>query len=47
MLNLPHWRTIGITTVTVLAVIFALPNLLAAGVLDLLLRWRRPTELPI
>jgi hypothetical protein len=54
MFNLPRWQTIGIITVTVLAVIFALPNVLAAAVLDLLpsllstwVRWRRPIELPI
>jgi hypothetical protein len=39
MLNLPHWQTIGIITVTVLTVIFALPNPLPAGVLDHLPRW--------
>jgi hypothetical protein len=36
MLNLPRWQTIGITSVTVLAVIFAMPDLptaLIAGVL--------------
>src|SRR5215510_9203133 len=39
MLNLPRWQTIGIITVTVLAAIFALPNLLPAGVLDHLPGW--------
>ena len=39
MLNLPRWQTIGIVVVTVLAAIFALPNLLPAGVLDQLPAW--------
>ena len=39
MLNLPRWQTIGIIAVTVLAAIFALPNLLPASVLDHLPGW--------
>ncbi|HYW88310.1 MAG TPA: protein translocase subunit SecD, partial [Chloroflexota bacterium] len=39
MLNLPRWQTIGIISITVLAAIFALPNLLPAGVLDHLPGW--------
>jgi len=39
MLNLPRWQTIGIISITVLAAIFALPNLLPAGVLDQLPGW--------
>jgi hypothetical protein len=39
MLNLARWQTIGIIIVTVLAVIFALPNLLPAIVLDHLPSW--------
>ncbi|TAJ83388.1 protein translocase subunit SecD [Reyranella sp.] len=39
MLNLPRWQTIGIITVTVLAVLFALPNLLPSSVLDHLPGW--------
>lgn len=39
MLNLPRWQTIGIITVTLLAVLFALPNLLPSSVLDHLPSW--------
>ena len=39
MLNLPRWQTIGIITVTVLAVLFALPNLLPSSVLDHMPGW--------
>ncbi|MGZ3341783.1 MAG: SecDF P1 head subdomain-containing protein, partial [Reyranella sp.] len=39
MLNLPRWQTKGIIAVTVLAVIFALPNLLPSAVLDHLPGW--------
>lgn len=39
MLNLPRWQTIGIITVTALAVLFALPNLLPSSVLDHLPGW--------
>lgn len=39
MLNLPRWQTIGIITVTLLAVLFALPNLLPSSVLDHLPGW--------
>ena len=39
MLNLPRWQTIGIITVTALAVLFALPNLLPSRVLDHLPGW--------
>ena len=39
MLNLPRWQTIGIIAVTVLAAIFALPNLLPGSVLDKLPAW--------
>ncbi len=39
MLNLPRWQTIGIITVTVLAALFALPNLLPSSVLDHLPGW--------
>ena len=39
MLNLPRWQTIGIITVTLLAVLFALPNLLPSSVLDRLPGW--------
>jgi len=39
MLNLPRWQTIAIIAITALAAIFALPNLLPAGVLGLLPSW--------
>lgn len=39
MLNLPRWQTIGIIIVTVLAALFALPNLLPSSVLDHLPGW--------
>jgi preprotein translocase subunit SecD len=39
MLNLPRWQTIGIVTITALAAIFALPNLLPSRVLDHLPNW--------
>lgn len=39
MLNLPRWQTIGIITVTALAVLFALPNLLPSSVLDHMPSW--------
>lgn len=39
MLNLPRWQTIGIITVTALAVLFALPNLLPSSVLDHMPGW--------
>src|SRR5438045_8916347 len=39
MLNLPRWQVIGIIAVTVLAILFALPNLLPGAVLDALPGW--------
>src|ERR1700757_4994940 len=39
MLNLPRWEVIGIIAVTVLAALFALPNLLPGSVLDALPGW--------
>lgn len=39
MLNLPRWQTIVIIAVTVLSGLFALPNMLPTGVLDVLPQW--------
>ena len=39
MLNLPRWQVIGIIAVTLLAALFALPNLLPGSVLDKLPAW--------
>ena len=39
MLNFQRWRTIGILAVTVLAALFALPNVLPSSVLDHLPAW--------
>ncbi|MCF8531779.1 MAG: protein translocase subunit SecD [Reyranella sp.] len=39
MLNLPRWQTIVIIAITVLSGLFALPNLLPAGALDVLPGW--------
>src|SRR6266851_8560619 len=39
MLNLQRWQTIAVIAFTALAVLFALPNLLPAGVLDVLPHW--------
>lgn len=39
MLNLPRWQTIVIAGITLLSALFALPNLLPAGVLDHLPHW--------
>ncbi|OFW97284.1 MAG: protein-export membrane protein SecD [Alphaproteobacteria bacterium RIFCSPHIGHO2_12_FULL_66_14] len=39
MLNLPRWQTIVIIAITVLSGLFALPNMLPTGVLDVLPQW--------
>ena len=39
MLNLPRWQVIGIIAITVLAALFALPNLLPGSVLNVLPNW--------
>lgn len=39
MLNLPRWQTIVIAAITLLSVLFALPNLLPASVLQHLPQW--------
>ena len=45
MLNLPRWQVIGIIAVTLLAALFALPNLLPAGVLDKLPGWYQQSRI--
>ena len=45
MLNLPRWQTIVIIAITVLAGLFALPNLLPAGVLDHLPGWYQQSRI--
>src|SRR5262249_32245585 len=45
MLSLPRWQTIGIIAVTVLAAVFALPNLLPASVLDHLPNWYQQSRI--
>jgi len=45
MLNLPRWQTIGIVTVTLLAAIFALPNLLPDSVLAHLPNWYQQSRI--
>jgi len=45
MLNLQRWQTIAVITFTALAVLFALPNLLPAGVLDHLPGWYQQSRI--
>src|SRR6478609_2108916 len=45
MLNLPRWQVIGIIAVTVLAALFALPNLLPGSVLDKLPAWYQQSRI--
>ena len=45
MLNLPRWQTIVIIAITVLSGVFALPNLLPAGVLDHLPHWYQQSRI--
>src|SRR6186713_1652579 len=45
MLNLPRWQVIGIIAVTLLAALFALPNLLPASVLDHLPHWYQQSRI--
>ena len=45
MLNLPRWQTIVIIAITVLSGLFALPNLLPAGVLDHLPHWYQQSRI--
>ena len=45
MLNLPRWQVIGIIAVTVLAALFALPNLLPGSVLDKLPGWYQQSRI--
>ena len=45
MLNLPRWQVIGIIAVTLLAALFALPNLLPGSVLDKLPGWYQQSRI--
>src|SRR5882672_1599262 len=45
MLNLPRWQSIAVIAFTALAVLFALPNLLPAGVLDHLPGWYQQSRI--
>ena len=45
MLNLQRWQTIAVIAFTALAVLFALPNLLPAGVLDHLPGWYQKSRI--
>ncbi len=45
MLNLQRWQTIAVIAFTALAVLFALPNLLPAGVLDHLPGWYQQSRI--
>src|SRR5258705_3864447 len=45
MLNLQRWQTIAVIAFTALAVLFALPNLLPAGVLDKLPGWYQQSRI--
>src|SRR6266850_1231027 len=45
MLNLQRWQTIAVITFTALAVLFALPNLLPASVLDHLPGWYQQSRI--
>ncbi|HZY52330.1 MAG TPA: hypothetical protein VFE73_03770, partial [Reyranella sp.] len=45
MLNLPRWQVIGIIAITVLAALFALPNLLPGSVLDKLPAWYQASRI--
>lgn len=45
MLNLPRWQVIGVIAVTFLAALFALPNILPAGVLDKLPGWYQQSRI--
>src|SRR5215468_5566977 len=45
MLNLQRWQTIFVIGFTALAVLFALPNLLPAGVLDHLPNWYQQSRI--
>ena len=45
MLNLPRWQTFAVIAVTVLAGLFALPNVLPASVLDVLPLWYQQSRI--
>lgn len=45
MLNLPRWQVISIITITALAALFALPNLLPGGILDKLPGWYQQSRI--
>ena len=45
MLNLPRWQTFAVIAVTVLAGLFALPNVLPASVLDVLPHWYQQSRI--
>ena len=45
MLNLPRWQTFVVIAVTVLAGLFALPNVLPASVLDVLPHWYQQSRI--
>src|SRR6185369_10433913 len=45
MLNLPRWQVIGIIAVTLLAALFALPNLLPGSVLSHLPGWYQQSRI--
>jgi preprotein translocase subunit SecD len=45
MLNLPRWQVIGIIAITVLAALFALPNLLPGRVLGVLPGWYQQSRI--
>src|SRR5262252_7616949 len=45
MLNLQRWQTIFVIGFTALAVLFALPNLLPAGILDHLPNWYQQSRI--
>src|SRR5437899_11830103 len=45
MLNLQRWQTIAVIAFTALAVLFALPNLLPAGLLDHLPGWYQQSRI--
>ena len=45
MLNLPRWQTFAVIAVTVLAGLFALPNVLPASMLDVLPHWYQQSRI--
>jgi preprotein translocase subunit SecD len=45
MLNLPRWQTISIVTITLLAALLALPNLLPDRVMSVLPAWYQQTRI--